>query len=77
MDIIKALPNAKPVIQCISLAAMPNAASSNALLHLRDVKLDMALHLHVLLSRTLHFVLDLLFEVNHLGRNVSMISASV
>jgi hypothetical protein len=35
----------------------------------------MALHLHVFLSGTLHFVLDLLFEINHLGGNVSMITA--
>ena len=59
----------------MSSPATQFAVSSNALLHLRDVQLDMALHLHVLLSRTLHFMLDLLFEVNHLGENVSMISA--
>jgi hypothetical protein len=27
----------------------------------------MALHLHVLFTSTLHFVLDLLFEIDHLG----------
>ena len=76
MDIIKALPNAKPRRQCMSSPAMLTAASSNALLHLRDVKFDMALHLHVLFTSTLHFVLDLLFEIDHLDRYVSMITAS-
>jgi predicted permease len=76
MDIIKALPNAKPRRQCMSSPAMLTAASSNALLHLRDVKFDMALHLHVLFASTLHFVLDLLFEINHLKENVSMITAN-
>jgi len=51
----------------MSSLAVPTAASLNALLHLRDVKFDMALHLHVLFTSTLHFVLDLLFEIDHLG----------
>ena len=67
MDIIKALPNARSVISASQSLATSTAASSNALLHLRDVQFDMALHLHVLLSSALHFVLDLLFEINHLG----------
>jgi hypothetical protein len=39
---------------------------SDALLHLRDVELDMTLHLHVLFTGALHFVLDLLLEIDHL-----------
>lgn len=39
---------------------------SDALLHLGDVELDMALHLHVLFASAVHFVLDLLFEIDHL-----------
>lgn len=65
----------QPRRQCMSSPAMLTAASSNALLHLRDVKFDMALHLHVLFTSTLHFVLDLLFEINHLWGNVSMFTA--
>ena len=55
---------------------MLTGGSSNALLHLRDVQFDMALHLHVLFTSALHFVLDLLFEIDHLDRYVSMITAS-
>jgi hypothetical protein len=36
-------------------------STSNALLHLRDVKADVTLHLHVLLPRALHLVVDVLF----------------
>jgi hypothetical protein len=48
---------------------------SDTLLHLRDVELDMTLHLHVLFAGALDFVLDLLFEIDHLtGERVSMFS---
>jgi hypothetical protein len=40
--------------------------ASDALLHLRDVQSDMALHLHVLFPCALDFVLDLFFEISHL-----------
>ena len=52
--------------QCMSSPATQFAVSSNALLHLRDVELDMTLHLHVLFAGALDFVLDLLFEIDHL-----------
>ena len=60
----------------MSSPAMLTGGSSNALLHLRDVQFDMALHLHVLFTSALHFVFDLLFEIDHLGRYVSMVVAS-
>lgn len=73
----QSIPKRQTGRQCMSSLAMLIAASSNALLHLRDVQLDMALHLHVLFTSTLHFVLDLLFEINHLCGNVSMVTANV
>jgi hypothetical protein len=51
--------------ECVSNPAVK--LRSYALFHLCDVQFDMTLHLHVLFTRTLHFVLDLLFEVNHLA----------
>ena len=63
----QSIPKRQTGRQCMSSLAVPTAASSNALLHLRDVKFNMALHLHVLFTSTLHFVLDLLFEIDHLG----------
>jgi hypothetical protein len=51
--------------ECVSNPAVN--LRSYALLHLCDVQFDMTLHLHVLFTSTLHFVLDLLFEVNHLA----------
>jgi hypothetical protein len=46
--------------------AQDTKPGSDTLLHLGDVKLDVALHLHVLFAGALDFVFDLLFEVDHL-----------
>ena len=40
---------------------------SNRLLHLRDIQLDVRLHLEVLIVCAVHLVLDVLFEVEHLA----------
>ena len=45
--------------------------SSYALLHLSDVELYVALQLQVFLMRTVHLVLDILFQISHLQELVA------
>lgn len=49
---------------------------NQALLHLRHVQLDVAFHLHILFSRPLHFVLNVLFEIGHLY-SVSLVTCLI
>lgn len=45
---------------------------SYALLHFGDVELDVRLELHVLIVRTVHLMLDILFQVGHLSQSVNV-----